>query len=66
MLQPWQDAEMAPDRVTSALGSLITHLVPKGAGESDDAAQERHDACYGVVKKILSECVTVAFIRASD
>lgn len=44
---------MAPDRVTNAIDSLITHLVPAKPHETEDAAQERHDASFELVKAIL-------------
>lgn len=47
---------MAPDRehrVDSAINSLISHLVPSDQLDDEDAAQERHDECFDLVKAIL-------------
>ncbi|KAJ4302357.1 Microtubule-nucleating Tub4p (gamma-tubulin) complex component [Collariella sp. IMI 366227] len=33
-------------RVSNAIDSLITHLVPASPSDDDDSAQERHDACF--------------------
>ncbi|KAK4162590.1 Spc98 family-domain-containing protein [Cladorrhinum sp. PSN259] len=46
---------MAPDprRVSNAIDSLITHLVPSNPNDSEQQAQERHDACFDLVRTIL-------------
>ncbi|KAH7149569.1 Spc98 family-domain-containing protein [Dactylonectria estremocensis] len=44
---------MAPDRITNAIDSLITHIVPSDPNASEDAVQERHDTCFELVKSIL-------------
>ncbi|KAK7419884.1 Microtubule-nucleating Tub4p (gamma-tubulin) complex component [Neonectria punicea] len=44
---------MAPDRITNAIDSLITHIVPSDPNVSEDAAQERHDTCFELVKSII-------------
>lgn len=44
---------MAPDRIANAVDSLIAHLVPPNPRESESAAQERHDACFALVKSII-------------
>lgn len=44
---------MAPDRITNAIDSLITHIVPSDPNASEEAAQERHDTCFELVKSIL-------------
>lgn len=44
---------MAPDRVTNAIDSLVAHLVPAAPHESEEAAQEHHDACFELAKGIL-------------
>ena len=44
---------MAPDRITNAIDSLIAHLIPSDPNEDEDAAQERHDACFELVKTII-------------
>ena len=43
------------NRVSNAIDSLITHLVPGNPNEpnDDDQAQERHDACFELVRKIF-------------
>ncbi|RSM16872.1 hypothetical protein CDV31_004341 [Fusarium ambrosium] len=44
---------MAPDRITNAIDSLITHLVPSNPNDTEEAAQERHDTCFEIVKSII-------------
>ncbi|KAH7148809.1 Spc98 family-domain-containing protein [Dactylonectria macrodidyma] len=44
---------MAPDRITNAIDSLITHIVPSDPNASEEAVQERHDTCFELVKSIL-------------
>lgn len=44
---------MAPDRITSAIDSLITNLVPNDPNQGEDAAQEQHDRCFEMVKETL-------------
>lgn len=44
---------MAPDRITTAIDSLITHLIPTDPQEDEIAAQERHDTCFELVKTII-------------
>ena len=40
-------------RIYNAIDSLIAHIVPTDPEEADDAAQERHDNCFELVKTIL-------------
>ncbi|KAJ4309489.1 Microtubule-nucleating Tub4p (gamma-tubulin) complex component [Fusarium piperis] len=44
---------MAPDRITNAIDSLITHLVPTNPDDTEEVAQERHDTCFEIVKSII-------------
>ncbi|GJN76230.1 microtubule-nucleating Tub4p (gamma-tubulin) complex component [Purpureocillium lilacinum] len=44
---------MASDRISSVIDSLISHLVPNNPDDDEDAAQERHDACFDIVKSII-------------
>lgn len=44
---------MAPDRISNAIESLITHLVPAGEDESEEAAQEHHDRCFDLARSVL-------------
>lgn len=44
---------MAPDRITNAIDSLIAHVVPKQPNDTEEAAQERHDTCFELVKSVL-------------
>ncbi|KAM0557228.1 hypothetical protein ACHAPJ_005492 [Fusarium lateritium] len=44
---------MAPDRITNAIDSLITHIVPTDPNEPEQVAQERHDTCFEIVKSII-------------
>ncbi|RTE72331.1 hypothetical protein BHE90_013266 [Fusarium euwallaceae] len=44
---------MAPDRITNAIDSLITHLVPSNPNDTEEVAQERHDTCFEIVKSII-------------
>jgi len=44
---------MAPDRITNAIDSLITHIVPSDPNDPDEVAQERHDTCFEIVKSII-------------
>jgi gamma-tubulin complex component 3 len=39
------------NRVSNAIDSLITHLVP--GNPDDQTAQERHDACFELVRAII-------------
>lgn len=50
---------MAPnkdDRVADAVDRLITHLIPSDPNEDEEAAQERHDYCFELVKGVLERC----------
>jgi gamma-tubulin complex component 3 len=49
---------MAPDRITNAIDSLIAHIVPTDPNDTDEAAQERHDTCFELVKSILDRFAT--------
>jgi hypothetical protein len=49
-------AAMPPDRVSSAIDSLVSHLVPRAAHEDDEAAQQRHDICFELAKTIIDRC----------
>ncbi|KAL2131507.1 hypothetical protein VTI74DRAFT_4949 [Chaetomium olivicolor] len=40
-------------RVSNAIDSLITHLVPSNPNDDEHTAQERHDACFELVRNIL-------------
>jgi gamma-tubulin complex component 3 len=48
-------------RVTNAIDSLITHLVPANTGDDPDndddraaqAARDRHEACFELVRNIF-------------
>ncbi|KAM5352297.1 hypothetical protein ACJ41O_005020 [Fusarium nematophilum] len=44
---------MAPDRITNAIDSLIAHLVPSNPSDTEEAAQERHDTCFELVRSII-------------
>ncbi|KAK4229651.1 Spc98 family-domain-containing protein [Podospora fimiseda] len=46
---------MAPDprRISNAIDSLITHLVPSNPNDTEQQAQERHDACFDLIRTIL-------------
>jgi gamma-tubulin complex component 3 len=46
---------MAPDRITNAIDSLITHIIPADPEEDERAAQERHDTCFELVKTIIEK-----------
>ncbi|KAK4237418.1 Spc98 family-domain-containing protein [Achaetomium macrosporum] len=41
------------NRVSNAIDSLITHLVPSNPAEDEQTAQERHDACFELVRTML-------------
>jgi hypothetical protein len=41
------------NRVSNAIDSLITHLVPGTPHDDEQAVQERHDACFELVRTIL-------------
>ncbi|EMT63739.1 Spindle pole body component alp6 [Fusarium odoratissimum] len=51
---------MAPDRITNAIDSLITHIVPSDPNDPEDVAQERHDTCFEIVKSIIDSPVSPA------
>ncbi|KAK3326443.1 Spc98 family-domain-containing protein [Apodospora peruviana] len=40
-------------RISNAIDSLITHLIPSDPRNDEQAAQERHDACFDLVRSIL-------------
>lgn len=48
---------MAPDRITTAIDSLIANLVPNDPNQGEDAAQEQHDRCFQMVKETLERLV---------
>ncbi|KAK4121359.1 hypothetical protein N657DRAFT_673671 [Parathielavia appendiculata] len=59
------------NRVSNAIDSLISHLVPSNPSEEDEqSAQERHDACFELVRNILdrpsSPAITSDVNYASD
>ncbi len=41
------------NRVSNAIDSLITHLVPARPGDDDQAAQDRHDASFELVRAMF-------------
>ncbi|KAG7289721.1 hypothetical protein NEMBOFW57_006097 [Staphylotrichum longicolle] len=41
------------NRVSNAIDSLITHLVPAGPHDDEPSVQERHDACFDLVRNIF-------------
>jgi gamma-tubulin complex component 3 len=41
------------NRVANAIDSLIAHLVPASASDGEQLAQDRHDACFELVRTIL-------------
>lgn len=43
---------MAPDRITSAIDSLITHLIPGDPDESEQA-RKQHDRHFELVKSMI-------------
>lgn len=44
---------MAPDRVSNAIDSLISHLVPRDPNEDEATAQQRHDSCFELAKTLI-------------
>lgn len=48
---------MAPDRITNAIDSLITHIVPSDPNDPDEVAQERHDTCFEIVRSIIDRFI---------
>ncbi len=55
MLLAHNNATMPPDRITTAINGLISHVVPSDPDEDDDDAQERHELCYDLVRSIMDE-----------
>jgi hypothetical protein len=49
-----QDREQ---RIDTAIDSLISHIIPADPLEDEEVAQERHDACFELVKTILDRYV---------
>ncbi|MBE3048326.1 hypothetical protein IMZ48_38645 [Candidatus Bathyarchaeota archaeon] len=50
---------MAPnkdDRVADAVDRLIAHMIPADPHEDEEAAQEKHDYCFELVKSVLERC----------
>jgi gamma-tubulin complex component 3 len=41
-------------RVAQAIDSLIAHLLPNDPQEDGQTVQERHDACFALVKSIIN------------
>ncbi|KXX75886.1 Spindle pole body component alp6 [Madurella mycetomatis] len=41
------------NRISNAIDSLITHLVPSDPNDDEQTAQERHDACFELVRSIF-------------
>ncbi|KAK4463385.1 Spc98 family-domain-containing protein [Cladorrhinum samala] len=41
------------NRISNAIDSLITHLVPSNPNDTEQQAQERHDGCFDLVRNIL-------------
>lgn len=57
---------MASDKITSAVDSLIDHLMPNNPDHSEEQAQEQHDRHFRLVKKIIQTydcfvCISVLF-----
>ncbi|EON98199.1 putative spindle pole body component alp6 protein [Phaeoacremonium minimum UCRPA7] len=48
------------NRIYNAIDSLIAHIIPTDPEEGDDAAQERHDNCFELVKTILDSPISPA------
>ncbi|KAM7188309.1 spindle pole body component alp6 [Rhypophila sp. PSN 637] len=42
-------------RISNAIDSLINHLIPSNPRDDEQTAQERHDACFQIVKSIIDE-----------
>ncbi len=54
---------MPPDRgqrISNAIDSLITHLIPVDPKATDEKTREHHDACFELVQSILDTCDTFA------
>ena len=43
-------------RISNAIDSLITHLVPEDLEATEEAAREHHDTCFELVRSILEKC----------
>lgn len=41
------------NRVSNAIDSLITHLVPANASDDGQRGQQRQDVCFDLVRDIL-------------
>lgn len=68
-----KDATMSLEpnsRISNAIDSLIAHLVPGDPNDDDQAAQERHDSCWELVRSIIenpaSPAVSPDVNHASD
>lgn len=48
---------MAPDRVTNAIDSLISHIIPTDPEDDEAATQDRHNTCFELVKTILDKYI---------
>ncbi|KAK4158520.1 spindle pole body component alp6 [Chaetomidium leptoderma] len=46
-------ANQQRNRVSNAIDSLITHLVPGNANDDEQTAQERHDVCFELVRTVF-------------
>ncbi|KAM7223342.1 Spc97/Spc98 family protein [Rhypophila decipiens] len=42
-------------RISNAIDSLINHLIPSNPRDDEQTAQDRHDACFQIVKSIIDE-----------
>ncbi|KAK0708757.1 Spc98 family-domain-containing protein [Apiosordaria backusii] len=58
------------NRISNAIDSLITHLVPSNPNDDEQTAQERHDACFELVRTIFerpgSPSISADVNHASD
>ncbi|KAK4179873.1 Spc98 family-domain-containing protein [Triangularia setosa] len=58
------------NRISNAIDSLITHLVPSSPNDDEQTAQERHDACFELVRVIFerpgSPSISADVNHASD
>ncbi|CAP73929.1 uncharacterized protein PODANS_2_12820 [Podospora anserina S mat+] len=58
------------NRISNAIDSLITHLVPSNPHDDEQTAQERHDACFELVRAIFerpnSPSISADVNHASD
>lgn len=51
------------NRISAAIDSLITHLVPSDPNDDDETAQARHDACFELVRSVFERSAPISTLH---